>query len=148
MATSKSSHKAFEHEENVDEPIGVKNGEGNFVVDLYIGMEFSTHDEAYNFYNAYARLKGFDVRKGHTTWSRKKDAVISRIFVCDMEGFKFLKDKREDGRNIIRKFDTRCGCNARMIIGLDRSTKKWVVRSLNINHNGHPLTTPNRVKKH
>ncbi|XP_020259036.1 protein FAR1-RELATED SEQUENCE 5-like [Asparagus officinalis] len=105
-------------------------------------------DPAYNFYNAYARLKGFGVRKGHTTWSRKKDAIISRIYVCDKEGFKFLKDKREDGRNVVRKFDTRCGCNVRMVIRLDRSTKKWVVRNLNINHNGHPLTTPNRVKKH
>ncbi|XP_020271889.1 protein FAR1-RELATED SEQUENCE 5-like [Asparagus officinalis] len=111
----------------IDEPIGIENGEGNFVVDPYIGMEFSTHEEAYNFYNAYARLKGFGVRKGHTTWSRKKDAIISRIYVCDKEGFKFLKDKREDGRNVVRKFDTRCGCKARMVIGLDRSTKKWVV---------------------
>ena len=129
--------------------MGVENGEDNLnSVDPYIGMEFSTHEEAYNFYNAYARLKGFGVRKGHTAWSRKKDAILSRIFVCDKEGFKSLKDKREDGRNVIRKFDTRCGCNARMVIGLDRSTEKWVVRKLNSKHNGHPLTTPTRVKKH
>ncbi|XP_020262352.1 protein FAR1-RELATED SEQUENCE 5-like [Asparagus officinalis] len=148
LSTTSFFSQASEHEQNVDEPIGVDNGEGNFVVDPYIGMKFSTHEEAYNFYNAYARLKGFGVRKGHTTWSRKKDTIISRIYVCDKEGFKFLKDKREDGRNVVRKFDTRCGCNARMVIGLDRSTEKWVVRNLNINHNGHPLTTPNQVKKH
>ncbi|XP_020243165.1 protein FAR1-RELATED SEQUENCE 5-like [Asparagus officinalis] len=148
LSTISFFSQASEHEQNVDEPIGVKNSEGNFVVDPYIGMKFSTHEEAYNFYNAYARLKGFSVRKGHTTWSRKKVAIISRIYVCDKEGFKFLKDKREDGRNVVRKFDTRCGRNVRMVIGLDRSTEKWVVRNLNINHNGHPLTTPNRVKKH
>ncbi|XP_020253841.1 protein FAR1-RELATED SEQUENCE 5-like [Asparagus officinalis] len=124
LSTISFFSQASEHEENVDELIGVENGEGNFVVDPYIGMEFSTREEAYNFYNAYARLKRFGVRKGHTTWSRKKDAIISRIFVCDKEGFKFLKDKREEGRNVIRKFDTRCGCNTRMVIGLDRNTKK------------------------
>ncbi|XP_020271636.1 protein FAR1-RELATED SEQUENCE 12-like [Asparagus officinalis] len=117
--------KASEHEENVNEPIGgVENDEDNFVVDPYIIMKFSTHEEAYNFYNAYARLKQFGVRKGYTTWSRKKDTIISRIFVCDKEGFTFLKDNREDGRNVIRKFDTRCGCNARMIIRLDRIIEK------------------------
>ncbi|XP_020249425.1 protein FAR1-RELATED SEQUENCE 5-like [Asparagus officinalis] len=149
LSTTWLPPQASEHEENGDELMGVENGEDNLnSVDPYIGMEFSTHEEAYNFYNAYARLKGFGVRKGHTAWSRKKDAILSRIFVCDKEGFKSLKDKREDGRNVIRKFDTRCGCNARMVIGLDRSTEKWVVRKLNSKHNGHPLTTPTRVKKH
>ncbi|XP_020262940.1 protein FAR1-RELATED SEQUENCE 5-like [Asparagus officinalis] len=149
LSTTWVPPQASEHEENGDELMGVENGEDNLnSVDPYIGMEFSTHEEAYNFYNAYARLKGFGVRKGHTAWSRKKDAILSRIFVCDKEGFKSLKDKREDGRNVIRKFDTRCGCNARMVIGLDRSTEKWVVRKLTSKHNGHPLTTPTRVKKH
>ncbi|XP_020245390.1 protein FAR1-RELATED SEQUENCE 5-like [Asparagus officinalis] len=140
--------QASEREENVEEPIGVENSEGILVANPCIGMKFSTHEEGYNFYNAYTKLKAFGIRKGHTSWSRKKDAIIFRTFVCDKEGFKFLKDKREDGRNVIQKSDTRCGCNARMIIGVDRSTGKWVVRIFNINHNGHPLTTPNRVKKH
>ncbi|XP_020255687.1 protein FAR1-RELATED SEQUENCE 12-like [Asparagus officinalis] len=87
--------QASEYEENVDEPIGVENDEGNSVVDPYIEMEFATHEECYNFYNAYARLKGFGVGNGQTTWSRKKDAIISRIFVCDKKGFKFLKDKKK-----------------------------------------------------
>ena len=115
--------QAFEHEENVDEPISVENGKGNLVVDPCIGMQFSTHEEGYNFYNAYARLKGFGVRKG-TTWSRKKDAIKSRIFVCGKEGFKFLKDKREDCNNVIRKSDKRCGCKTRIVIGLVRSIGK------------------------
>ncbi|XP_020259983.1 protein FAR1-RELATED SEQUENCE 5-like [Asparagus officinalis] len=118
---------ASKHEENVDEPIGVENGKGNHVVDLYIGMEFSTYEECYNFYNAYARLKGFGFHKSHTFWSRKKDVIICRTFVCDKEGFKFLEYKREDDLNVIQKSDTRCGCNVRMVIRLDRSTRKWVV---------------------
>ncbi|XP_020252221.1 protein FAR1-RELATED SEQUENCE 12-like [Asparagus officinalis] len=85
LSTTSFFSQASQHEPNVDEPIGIENGEGNFVVDPYIGMEFATHEEAYNFYNAYARLKRFGVRKGHTTWSRKKDAIISRIYVCDKD---------------------------------------------------------------
>ncbi|XP_020258402.1 protein FAR1-RELATED SEQUENCE 5-like [Asparagus officinalis] len=122
LSTTSFFSQASEHEENVDETIGVENGEGNYVVDPYIEMKFSTHEEDYNFYDAYARLKGFVIRKSHTSWSRKKYAIISRTFVCDKECFKFLKDKREYRRNVIQKSDTRCGCNARMVIGVVRST--------------------------
>jgi hypothetical protein len=34
-----------------------------------VGMEFATIDEAYNFYNAYASLIGFSVRKDSCTKS-------------------------------------------------------------------------------
>lgn len=76
---------------NVDEAIHEANmqEEGNhatklnenLVVNPYFGMEFSSHEDAYNFYNGYARLKSFGIRKGHTEWSRKKYIVISRTFV-------------------------------------------------------------------
>ena len=30
---------------------------------IFLGLHFATDDEAYNFYNAYARNRGFAVRK-------------------------------------------------------------------------------------
>ena len=30
---------------------------------IFLGQHFATDDEAYNFYNAYARNRGFDVRR-------------------------------------------------------------------------------------
>ena len=36
----------------------------------YIGLEFRTHDEAYNYYNSYAFQYGFGIRKESIDKSR------------------------------------------------------------------------------
>jgi FAR1 DNA-binding domain len=51
----------------------------------YIGMEFQTPDEAFNFYNAYADHAGFNARKD--TWEKSKNDVSSMRFCCSKEGF-------------------------------------------------------------
>jgi len=38
-------------------------GEMSESVIIFLGQKFASDDEAYNFYNAYAKNKGFDVRK-------------------------------------------------------------------------------------
>lgn len=93
----------------------------------YSAKEFDTHEEAYDFYNSYAKLKGFGIRKSHTYWSKKKDIIISRTYVCDKKGFKNMKDKRQDGKEVRCIADTRIGCKAKMVISLDRSSGKWRV---------------------
>lgn len=102
---------------------------------LYIGKEFDTYEEAYGFYNSYAKLKGFGIRKGHTYWSKKKDTIISRTYVCNKEGFKNIKDRRQDGEDVHPLADTRVGCKARMVISLDRSSEKWRVRTSDDEYN-------------
>jgi len=59
----------------------------------YVGLEFRTPDEAYNFYNNYACHVGFSVRKGSRASSSK--GVSSVRFVCHKEGFSNYQKKRE-----------------------------------------------------
>jgi zinc finger SWIM domain-containing protein 3 len=57
-----------------------------------VGMRFSSHEEAYNFYNKYALRVGFSVRRGGQTIS--KQGVSSKRFVCNKEG----RGKREKNK--------------------------------------------------
>jgi FAR1 DNA-binding domain len=51
----------------------------------YVGMEFGTNLEAYNFYNIYAEQIGFSVRRG--SQAKSKVGISSMIFVCSKQGF-------------------------------------------------------------
>lgn len=59
----------------------------------YVGLEFHTHDEAYDFYNTYARMTGFGIRKG-ISWKNRKGETTTKFFVCNKEGFRNDNDKR------------------------------------------------------
>ena len=72
----------------------------NLVVPPYVGMEFSSHGEAFDFCNAYAKSKGFSICRGHTDWSKKVNEIITSHFVCDKEGLNYMKDKREEEKNV------------------------------------------------
>ncbi|KAG6481397.1 hypothetical protein ZIOFF_057998 [Zingiber officinale] len=80
-----------------------------------VDMEFEDEDKAYEFYNRYAGMVGFSVRKG---WiDKSSDKIIrSRTLVCSREGFR--KDKK--GAKEVKKPrpETRIGCPARLTIKL------------------------------
>jgi zinc finger SWIM domain-containing protein 3 len=50
----------------------------------YVGMRFSSLEEAFKFYNDYALRVGFSVRKSSQTIS--KQGLSSKRFVCSKEG--------------------------------------------------------------
>ncbi|XP_061359919.1 protein FAR1-RELATED SEQUENCE 5-like [Gastrolobium bilobum] len=81
---------------------------------LGIGTEFESDDHAYRFYNKYARLVGFNVRKDWINRSKVHGQVVSRKFTCSKEGYR-RKDKRDTNVKKHRK-ETRTGCLAHMII--------------------------------
>ncbi|KAJ1402510.1 Zinc finger, PMZ-type [Sesbania bispinosa] len=81
---------------------------------LGIGTEFESDDHAYRFYNRYARLVGFNVRKDWTNRSKVHGQVVSRKFTCSKEGYR-KKDKRDVNVKKHRK-ETRTGCLAHMIV--------------------------------
>ncbi|KAJ4746446.1 Protein FAR1-RELATED SEQUENCE 5 [Rhynchospora pubera] len=99
-----------------------------------IEMEFENEDKAYEFYNKYAGLTGFSVRKG---WIGKTSAKMIRsvTLVCSREGFK--KDKKGYGEVKRPKPDTRIGCLARLTIKRTPSGA-YRVKEFIAEHN-HPL---------
>ncbi|XP_020270767.1 protein FAR1-RELATED SEQUENCE 7-like [Asparagus officinalis] len=76
----------------------------------YEGKEFATLEEAYNYYNSYAKKMGFGIRKETADKSRKTREIISQVFVCNKAGRKRLSDKRDCGKLVNRRPDTRVDC--------------------------------------
>ncbi|KAL3508002.1 hypothetical protein ACH5RR_033384 [Cinchona calisaya] len=85
----------------------------------YKGLEFTTADEAYQFYCTYAASTGFRVRIGQLFRSKNDGSITSRRFVCSKEG---------------HQHPSRVGCGAYMRIQR-QETGRWVVDRLQIEHN-------------
>lgn len=113
-----------------------------------VGMEFPNIEAAYNFYNAYEKMRGFGVRRQSTNASKKPGGeIISKTFVCDKEGKKYLKDKRQTSNEIARRRETRVGCKAKLRLKLTES-KTWSVSVFIAEYNGHDPTSPDKVRRH
>ncbi|KAF7820882.1 protein FAR1-RELATED SEQUENCE 5-like isoform X1 [Senna tora] len=117
---------------------------------LGIGTEFESDEHAYRFYNKYARLLGFSVRKDWVNRSKVHGLVVSRKFTCSKEGYR-RKDKRDVNVKKHRK-ETRTGCLAHMIITRQSDGKYWVTHfEAQHNHdnispsNAHMLTLQNEL---
>ncbi|XVF61422.1 hypothetical protein PTKIN_Ptkin08bG0128100 [Pterospermum kingtungense] len=106
------------------------------------GMEFESEDFAYIFYNNYARMIGFSIRREYSNICKETGKLTSRKFVCSKEGFR-RKDKR-DCKTKKSRVETRCGCDACLVIVLDRKNDKYVVTNFVAEHN-HLLHLPETV---
>ncbi|XVF12447.1 hypothetical protein REPUB_Repub08aG0119200 [Reevesia pubescens] len=115
--------------------IGETNADGV----LKVGFEFESDDHAYRFYNKYARLLGFSVRKDWVNRSKIHGQVVSRKFTCSKEGYR-RKDQRDVNVKKHRK-ETRTGCLAHMII-TRQPNGKYRVSHFDANHN-HDNINPN-----
>lgn len=114
----------------------------------YVGMEFSTHNEAYSYYDTYAKENGFKIRREALDKSRKvSKTVISRVFSCNRSGKKRLTDRREIGKCINRRPDTRVGCAAKMRIKLTASNT-WMISKFVEEHTNHDLTIYDKSSNH
>lgn len=99
-----------------------------------VDMEFEDEDKAYEFYNKYAGLVGFSVRKSSSDKSSEK-VTRSRTFVCSREGFR--KDKKGAKEVKRPRPETRIGCPARMTIKLSQNGKYRVADFIS-DHNHQP----------
>ena len=77
-----------------------------------LGIEFETEQDAYDFYNSYACVVGFSIRrsKGHKGDKDGSHKWLDRVFCCSCEGIQG-NDKRDDNVKCHRP-ETRCGCKA------------------------------------
>ncbi|PKA52635.1 Protein FAR1-like sequence 5 [Apostasia shenzhenica] len=104
-----------------------------------VGLVFHSEEQAYNFYNSYAKRKGFSVRKGHL--SRRKDGSIrDRHYLCSNEG------TRQEHRTHVTKKPRaleRTNCLARIEFKVSRDNI-WTISKYIDEHN-HLLASPNKI---
>ncbi|XP_049933646.1 protein FAR1-RELATED SEQUENCE 5-like [Nymphaea colorata] len=124
-------------EEMKDKKELVPNVSSEFVP--YVGMEFDSDAKAYDFYNTYARLGGFDICIRDC--KRKRGVMHWKQFCCKKNGFK--KQKNNERKEYA---STKCGCKAWMSIELVNKTK-WRVRNIQYVHN-HYLHSPSKMNFH
>ena len=105
-------------------------------VNLYVGMEFESLDDAFKCYSNYAHNKGFSVRRNRITKSRSDKSIIGQEFVCSKEGFRSKKDSKAD----MPRDKTRQGCKALVYVS-QKEEGKWIIARLVLEHN-HVLASP------
>lgn len=93
-----------------------------------VGMEFESYDDAYNYYNCYAKEVGFRVRVKNSWFKRNSREKYGAVLCCSSQGFKRIKDV-----NRLRK-ETRTGCPAMIRMRLVDS-KRWRILEVALEHN-------------
>ncbi|XP_076936630.1 protein FAR1-RELATED SEQUENCE 12-like [Bidens hawaiensis] len=106
------------------------------------GMVFDA-DDAYEFYNRYALLHGFGIRKFTTFKKKTAGEPYRRMYVCNKEGFKDLKSNNSSGDAKKRHRDLRTGCEAFIRISKGKDGK-WIVDMFNDIHNHELILTPTK----
>lgn len=92
------------------------------------GMEFDSYDDAYSYYNSYARELGFAIRVKSSWTKRNSKEKRGAVLCCNCEGFKMVKEANS------RRKETRTGCQAMIrlrLIDFDR----WKVDEAKLDHN-------------
>lgn len=106
---------------------GFPEGKKDFVAPA-VGMEFESYDDAYNYYNCYAREAGFRVRVKNSWFKRNSREKYGAVLCCSSQGFKRIKDV-----NRLRK-ETRTGCPAMVRMRLVDS-RRWRILEVTLDHN-------------
>ncbi|XP_028068809.1 protein FAR1-RELATED SEQUENCE 5-like [Camellia sinensis] len=107
-------------------------------------MKFNSEDDAYTFYNAYAKVIGFSVRRSRKRITGDNKFVESRKWVCSREGVREKKYLQRVERVRTPRAETRLFCNAAFRVRYDKTARKYVVTHFVGEHN-HPLAAPHYV---
>ncbi|XP_050234214.1 protein FAR1-RELATED SEQUENCE 8-like [Mercurialis annua] len=117
---------------NLDDTVfvDVRNGESqrNEYPPPVVGMEFESYDDAYNYYNCYAKELGFAVRVKSSWTKRNSKEKRGAVLCCNCEGFKTMKEANS------RRKETRTGCLAMVRLRLVESNR-WRVDEVKLEHN-------------
>nr|GMD81056.1 protein FAR1-RELATED SEQUENCE 5-like [Ipomoea batatas] len=96
----------------------------------YTGQKFKTVDEGIEFYKAYAKAVGFDVRHGTMRKTRGGEVGI-KYMVCSREGFKPTVKEKNSQKGVCtetkkrRRVSKRVGCKARIVLTRTPNVKGW-----------------------
>ncbi|PPS15561.1 hypothetical protein GOBAR_AA05018 [Gossypium barbadense] len=113
--------------ESFDVQNSLPEGKKEFVAPA-VGMEFESYDDAYNYYNCYAKEAGFRVRVKNSWFKRNSREKYGAVLCCSSQGFKRIKDV-----NRLRK-ETRTGCPAMIRMRVVNSNR-WRVLEVTHEHN-------------
>ncbi|KAH9666229.1 protein FAR1-RELATED SEQUENCE [Citrus sinensis] len=103
-----------------------------------LGMLFDNHEEMFAFYKAYGKQEGFPVKVRST--KKGTDGIVKyAIFACGRSG----KSESKSANALKPKPIVKNGCDAK-IGGCLNEDGKWVLRTLNLQHN-HGLS-PDKVR--
>ncbi|XP_068345455.1 protein FAR1-RELATED SEQUENCE 8-like [Pyrus communis] len=94
----------------------------------FVGLEFDSYDDAYNYYNYYAKALGFAIRVKSSWTKRNSKEKRGAVLCCNCEGFKTVKEANS------RKKETRTGCLAMIRLRLVESNR-WRVDEVKLEHN-------------
>ena len=112
----------------------------------FVGQCFLSEEEAFVFYQNFAKSNGFSIRKGR--FANKNGEKRRRDFFCHRQGKPDVKlvDHSKVQRH---RISTRCQCKAFMRITLRRANEifpnEWHITSLILDHN-HELLSPQEVR--
>ncbi|CAL8991275.1 unnamed protein product [Prunus brigantina] len=106
-----------------------------------VGMKFDSLDFVYDFYNRYALLAGFSIRRHSSGKEKYSKEILRKEFVCCKQGV----FKKEEPRVIKRhRGISRCGCKARVVVVKVSGCKQYVF-SLVVEGHNHTMTPSERV---
>ncbi|GLT25331.1 hypothetical protein SLA2020_232840 [Shorea laevis] len=97
-----------------------------------VGLEFDSFEEAYDFYNIYAKEQGFGIRVSNSWFRSKRKERYRAKLSCSSAGFK----KKSEANN--PRPETRTGCPAMIVIRL-LDSKRWRIVEVELEHN-HPVS--------
>ncbi|KAJ4973462.1 hypothetical protein NE237_006636 [Protea cynaroides] len=93
-----------------------------------LGMEFQSFEDAYEFYNKYAKKVGFGIRIRSSYFKKQSKEKYAAVLCCSCEGFK----RSQQSQN--KRPEVRTGCLAMVRIKL-MDSKGWKVIEVKIEHN-------------
>ena len=102
-------------------------------------MSFDSEEEAYKFYNAYAKSKGFSVRWTHRK-ARADDTLSARYLVCSKEG---VKGKHSTHETRKERASTRTDCKARVQFHITPAGV-WLIQKA-VNEHNHHMVSPDKA---
>ncbi|KAF5178273.1 Gata transcription factor [Thalictrum thalictroides] len=104
-----------------------------------LGMVFQSDDQAYDYYNRYARSVGFSIRRSSTT-HRADRTVSKRTFCCSQEG-KYRSHSRGPPKK--QRSNTRTDCKACFAIKIQGDGNYSLVEF--VEEHNHELVPPSEV---
>ena len=115
-----------------------------------IGMKFASIDDAFEFYNQYAREAGFSARISNSKKNKMTNEVVWKQFVCFKAGQTDearSKNRASSSGGPIKKRargEVRTDCKAKISIVKQQTGPYWSISLFTEGHN-HDLSTPSKV---